>query len=145
MWRHGSKLTGKRCLLALGLLLLLSPLSSWAEPTAKEKALLAALEQAEQALQSAQTALTSAQKALDVSEAASKDFQMQLERLKADFETLKGAYATLSKESEARGKLSDALKTSLAASQAETRSRDGWIVALGIGLLGVLAGGIWLW
>lgn len=137
MWAHGSRSGAGRWLLALALLLLLSPLSSWAEPSARERAALEALAQAQVALIQAKAKLIEAEKALAASREESMVLSEQLAALKIEVEKLKGEYAMRLKESEALKTQSDALATSLKASQADLLTAERW--AAGFGVAAVLA------
>jgi septal ring factor EnvC (AmiA/AmiB activator) len=144
MWRHGLRRIGGRLLLGLALLGSLSPLSSWAEPSAREAAALAALSQAEVALSKAEAALVEAGKALDASKEGSAMLSEALKRSKLELETLRGEYETRLKELEALRMQSAELKTSLKASQEETRRAENWAFGLGVGALLALLGWIFL-
>jgi DNA repair exonuclease SbcCD ATPase subunit len=144
MWSPGSRSAGRLCWLALGLLLSLLPLSSWAEPSAREAEALAALSQAEAALSKAEAALTEAQKALDASTEGSAMLKEALERSKLELETLKGEYATRLRELEALRTQSAELSASLKKAQAEVLSAERWAFGLGVGALAFLLGWIFL-
>ncbi len=141
MWRHGLK----RSWLPLALLLLASPLSSWAEPSAKEEALVAALAEAEAALDKAEAALKSSEKAVAALGEESMTLKEALAALKADVEKWKADCATLSTALEAQKRQSDVLASSLETAQKAAQEAENWAIGLGIaGLLGIL-GGIFLW
>jgi septal ring factor EnvC (AmiA/AmiB activator) len=144
MWSPGLRSGGRLCWLALGLLLSLLPLSSWAEPSAREAAALAALSQAEAALSKAEAALSEAGKALDALKEGSAMLSEALKRSKLEVETLKGEYETRLRELEALRMQSAELKTSLTASQEETRRAENWAFGLGAGFLLALLGWIFL-
>ncbi len=130
---------GGRCWLGLALALLLSPLSSWAEPSARE-----ALAQAEAALTRAETALTEAGKALAASREDSMALRATLTELTQEVERLRAEYGMRLKDLEAQKMLSAELGTSLTAAQAEARAAEGWAVGLGLGALAFLLGWIFL-
>lgn len=141
MWRRGLK----RLWLPLALLLLASPLSYAAEPSAREKALVAALAEAEAALGKAKAALKSSERALAELGEESTVLREQLAALKADVEKWKADCATLSTALEAQKRQSDVLASSLETAQKAAQEAENWAIGLGIaGLLGIL-GGIFLW